>query len=233
MIFDIDSLENVNIKIKKPFVYGNVALFDIYTQGNQNFYLQSPSMIIPYIVQQDSMYSFNICEYKCNKYTNKIENIINKIINEIKNNYPQYFKKEKVYKKFIYEEQRFPKIFQFRNIKIKNIALYNIYKENLSFEDISLYDMVTIIYQVKNIWINDISYGLNIDLIQLRKDNCVNKEYMFVDNEQKVKQYVKKKILEEITPKLPVTEAIKIRPKLDLKEMLEKRKSILKVMESK
>lgn len=181
IIYNIESILHTNFKIKKPFTYGDKTIFDLYNETNEPLYYQSPSMIVPYnYFINNNIFTLTLCEYKNTKYTDLIDNVIKKIIDKVKKNYSNLFE-NKIFNNPIIVKPFNPKMFQFKNVKTNDIEIYNIFQEKIDLQDIRVDDMITCIYQIKNIWINENSYGVKLNLIQLRRDNTINRGYIFTD----------------------------------------------------
>lgn len=182
IISNIDSILNTDFKIKKPFNYGSKTIFELYTGVNDLLYYQSPSMIVPYnYFINDNTFTLTLCEYKTTKYTDLINNVLKKLIKKAKTSYISLFE-NKVFNNPILCKPFNPKMFQFKNSKINDVEVYNIFQEKINLQDICVDDRVTCIYQIKNIWVNENSYGVNLNLIQLRRDNNINRGYIFIEN---------------------------------------------------
>jgi hypothetical protein len=173
-----------NLKIKPPFSYGNNTILDLYS-NNEEIYFESPSMLIPfnYIINKNKL-TLTLCEYKSSKYTEQLNKILNKIILCAKKKYPKLFENKK-YKNPLINKLFYPLLFQFDNIRYNEIEIYNKFQEKILIEDIEQNDRITIIYNLKNIWINNLYYSINLNLIQIRRDNYINRGYKFIDQECK------------------------------------------------
>ncbi len=183
MIFDNNSIEKCNFNIKKPFFYNNKIIFDLYTEKDKHIYIESPSMIIPfnYILDENNYkLSLTLYEYKSNKYGKKIYLMLEKIIKCVKKHYEQLFK-DKIYKSPIIIGKN-TTIFQFNNIRYNEIEIYNKFKEKININNIQIDDRISIIFFLKNIWIQNNKFGINLDLIQIRRDNYIDRGYLFSDN---------------------------------------------------
>jgi hypothetical protein len=229
MIFDNNSINNCNFKIKKPFFYNNKITFDLYSENDENIFFESLSMIIPfkYILDENSQkLSLTLYEYKSNKYGKKINLILEKIIKCTKKHYEKLFK-EKIFKSPIILNNS-TTIFQFNNIRYNEIEIYNKFREKINIKNIETDDRISIIFHLKNIWIQNNKYGFNLDLIQIRRDNYIDREYLFLD--QKKNLIINNNIIEKdknLSIDLINNSSIK-RPALNLQEILNMRNSILK-----
>ncbi len=252
LIIDEKNILNVKLKIKKPFTYGNNTIFDLYNSNvsanvsanvsneknkNQIVYLQSPSMLVPLSLNVNDIkntFTLILCEYKSNKYTENINKIIKKIIEDVIKRYPKIFE-NKIYVDALYIKPFNPIMFQFKNIKSDDIEVYNIFKEKISFTDIFKDDMVTCIYNIKNIWVNETNYGIKLELLQLRRDNYIQKGYIFSDLNKVLKpqESIKNAICNSNNTYILDKTSVKnisvktSMPTFNLKELLDKRNSIL------
>jgi hypothetical protein len=237
LILDEKNISNIKFKIKKPFIYGNNTIFEL--SCTNKFYLQSPSMLVPFSVNINDIkntFTLTLCEYKSSIYTENINNIIKKIIENVTNKYQKLFE-NKIYIETLYIQPFNPIMFQFKNSKLDDIEIYNKFKEKISLLDILKDDMVTCIYHIKNIWINETHYGIKIELLQLRRDNNIQKGYFFIDsynhnnnqnNNQNI-ELVNNKSNPPFVKSIPI-KSIPIKavlPTFNLKELLDKRNSIM------
>jgi hypothetical protein len=224
MIFNCKSLCECNFKIKKPFFYGNKVIFDLFTDKDQLIYIESPSLIISNKSLNDNNTELSVLchEYNTTIFTKKILNVIDKILIHAKKKYEKMFYK-KIYKSLLKNNS-----FQFYNIRYKEIGIYNKYKEQIDINNINADDRISIIIHIKNIWIQNLHYGINIDLIQIRRDNYIDKTYLFLNYESdKIQQNKSNKIEQN---KLEINnEIILQKPVLNFAELLSKRNLILKL----
>jgi hypothetical protein len=168
-----------NLKIKKPFSYGNNTILDLYSGNNEEIYFESPSMLIPfdYIINKNK-FTLTLCEYNSSKYTEQLNKLLNKVILYAIKKHTKLFENKK-YKSPLIKKLFYPLLFQFNNVRYNEIEIYNKFQEKINIENIEQNDKVTIIYNLKNIWINNLFYSINLNLIQIRRDNYIDRGYKF------------------------------------------------------
>ncbi len=229
-IFNESTLNKCNFKITKPFNYCNKIIFDLYSDKDELIYIESPSFILPmiYILNEITQkLSITLYEYKSNQFGKKISLMINKIINCAKIYYENLFY-QKTFKNPIVLNKN-TSVFQFNNIRLDDTEIYNKYKEQITIKNLDIDDRITIIFHLKNIWISNNKYGINFNLVQLRRDNYFEKGYLFLNNEHidKIKPKIEEKKINKTNDNNKREENIIKRPVFNLDELLSVRQSIL------
>jgi hypothetical protein len=157
------TLETINIdkiNIKKPLTYPNneMTINDVY-------YDDVPVLII--------VKGLQICQKSKNiklidtcQSLELLQNLLTNIINRLKNNkkYKYLFNKKVYYSMFESDN-----IINFKNICSYDTTAFNLDNEKIELDRLKRFDNVCIIVYLKNIWINEKFYGMNIKLSQVRR----------------------------------------------------------------
>ena len=153
------------INIKKPIEYpkNEFVVFDIYY--NNNYFL-----ILLNNVQICHKGNNNIRFIETNSCINEIKNIVNDTINRVKENekYKELFKKKEFYS--MIEDN---KVIHFKNNCEDDIRVFDIEQNEIKCDRLRTNDNVSLIIYLKNIWINEKYYGMNIKLSQIQRKEPV------------------------------------------------------------
>lgn len=163
----VTNLSDVNksqINIKKPIEYpkNKFVVFDIYY--NNNYFLILLNNV------QICYKGNNIKFIETNSCMKDIKNVVDNTINRVKDNtkYQEYFKKKEFYS--MIEEN---KVINFKNNCGYDTRVYDIEQNEIEFDRLKTNDNVSLIIYVKNIWVNEKYYGINIKLSQIQRKEPV------------------------------------------------------------
>tara|TARA_B100000497_G_C7618690_1_gene371661 strand:+ start:97 stop:795 length:699 start_codon:yes stop_codon:yes gene_type:complete len=177
----VTNLSDVNqsqINIKKPIEYpkNEFIVFDIYY--NNNYFLILLNNVK--ICHKGN----NIKFIETNSCISDIKNIIINTINRVKENtkYQEYFKKKEFHS--MIEDN---KVINFKNNCEYDTCVYDIEQNEIEIDRLKTNDNVSVIIYVKNIWINEKYYGVNIKLSQIQRKEPVGlKTNFFMRNITKI-----------------------------------------------
>jgi hypothetical protein len=160
---NVSTLQNLcleKINIKRPLTYPNdeMTIHDVY-------YKDSP-ILINIKGLKISMRNKSIKLMDTLQSLEELQKLIMNIINRVKNNkrYIEMFNKKEYYTMFDSSN-----IVHFKNICSYDTTAFNIDNEKIDLERMKKYDNVSVIVYLKNIWINDKYYGVNMKLSQIQR----------------------------------------------------------------
>lgn len=163
-VTDFSNVNQDQINIKKPIEYPRNALivFDIYYNNNCFLILLNNVQIC----QKKNNLKF----IETNSCINEIKNIVDNTIDRVKKNkkYEHLFEKRKYYS--MIEDD---KVLNFKNNCEYDTRVFDIEQNTIEFERLKINDNVSLIIYLKNIWINERYFGINIKLSQIQRKEPV------------------------------------------------------------
>lgn len=158
------------INIKKPIEYpkNELVVFDVYYKNNCCLILLNNVQICHK--------GNNLKLIETNGCINEINNIINNTITRVKHNekYKEYFKKKEYYS--MIEDD---KVINFKNLCQYDTCVFDIEQNRIEYERLKRNDNVSLIVYLKNIWVNEKYYGMNVKLSQIQRKEPVGLKMNF------------------------------------------------------
>ena len=193
--YNIDNIFN-KIKIKKPIYFNNKIILNLYYEKNEYILFQTPIMYLPYdyiydnnIIQYIDLCEYNILEYDKKYNTKNIDKFLkflNKIFKKLLlkiDNYDNSLLKNKDYLSSIINNDKIKsdksKILRIKNNYLNNIKVYDNNNNLININQIIKESKIKCILAIKNIWIYNNKYGINIQLLQIQNKNFINNYNLF------------------------------------------------------
>lgn len=178
VVTNVSDVNQSQINIKKPIEYpkNELVVFDIFY--NNNCFLMLLNNV------QICHKGNNLKFIETNSCINDIKNIVDNTINRVKENkkYKEYFEKKEYYS--MIEDD---KVINFKNNCEYDTRVFDIEQNEITYERLKRYDNVSLIIYLKNIWINEKYYGINIKLSQIQRKEPVGlKTNFFIKNIPKI-----------------------------------------------
>ena len=153
----VEHLDCNGFNVKKPFFSKGIHYFDVFFK-NKMFLLQTNMLKVK---SKGRYIQFNVVD---ENFKNKFSNVMNHLYGILQKN--------KEYKALIHNKRNVCSInnnvITFSNLE-EEIDVYDIdYMLKGGKEVLSLHDNVRLILYLKNIWVNDTAYGVNLKIIQLQ-----------------------------------------------------------------
>jgi hypothetical protein len=197
-IHRISDINVNNLNIKKPIIYcrNETVLFDIYYRNE--------SLLLDVQGYQICCKKKHITFVDCVGETIKqLEHLFNSIIERVKSNskYKEYFEKKEVYRMID------GNMITFKNICEYDTVVFDMLKNKIDMVRLKLHDNVRLLIYVKNLWVNDKYFGINIKLSQIQRiepmglNICLSKNTNIPLPPKPPQIFVKKSVKQNLNPK--------------------------------
>ena len=178
LVTNVSDVNQSQINIKKPIAYpkNELVVFDIY-YNNNSFLILLNNVQICNIGNNLKLIETTNC-------INNIKNIVDNTIKRVKTNkkYEEHFLNKKFYS--MIEDDN---VINFKNICEFDTMVFDIEQNEITYSRLKRYDNVSLIVYLKNIWVNDKYFGMNIKLSQIQRKEPVGlKRNVFIQNIVKI-----------------------------------------------
>lgn len=164
-LLDLKDVLKERINIKRPLIYPNneMTTFELY-YNNETILIDMSCL---HICEK----SKNIKLTDTSQSIHKLNKLIKDILMRVKNNekYMNKFRNKEMYKMIEEEEEEEEKCIKFNNICEYDTTVFDILGDTMCYKELKKNDKVRLILYMKNLWVNDRFYGINIKISQIQR----------------------------------------------------------------